>query len=178
MSFTRRIIGVALAGVVFQALAADTRQWKSLAEAGLHDPGNPALPTLQDPGIALRLLPPDTAGNMVNWVRALRDGYIKPRTNLLETTKVQVLDQDVVMKNTAELPYVQFPHLAHTEWLECSNCHEWLFKSKAGATPVNMFEILQGEYCGRCHGAVAFPLTECARCHSVARNAANSQAPK
>jgi hypothetical protein len=24
-----------------------------------------------------------------------------------------------------------------------------------------------GEHCGRCHGAVAFPLTECTRCHSV-----------
>ena len=41
---------------------------------------------------------------------------------------------------------------------------------QAGVNPVNMFAVLQGEYCGRCHGAVAFPLTECLRCHSVARN--------
>jgi c(7)-type cytochrome triheme protein len=45
-----------------------------------------------------------------------------------------------------------------------------LFKSKAGATKqLNMFQILQGEYCGVCHGAVSFPLTECKRCHSVER---------
>ncbi|MFN0316311.1 MAG: c(7)-type cytochrome triheme domain-containing protein [Burkholderiales bacterium] len=174
----RKILGVVLAVFVFQALAADTRQWKTLPAAGLHDPGNPALPSLQNPGAALRLLPPDTAGNLVNWVKALRDGYIKPRTNLLETTKVRVLDTDIVMKNTAEMPYVRFPHLAHTEWLECANCHEGLFKSKAGATPINMFDILQGEYCGRCHGAVAFPLTECARCHNTSRAAASSQGPK
>ena len=47
----------------------------------------------------------------------------------------------------------------HTEWLDCTNCHDKLFLPKAGATPVNMFAVLQGEYCGRCHGAVSFPLT-------------------
>lgn len=165
-------LGAALVAVLaFQVIAADTRQWKNLAGDGLHDGGNRALGSLQDPGVALRLLPPDSAGNQVNWVKALRDGYIKPRTNLQATASVRTLDQDVIMTRTAELPYVRFPHLAHTEWLECANCHEWLFKSKAGATPVNMFAILQGEYCGRCHGAVAFPLTECNRCHSVSRSA-------
>jgi c(7)-type cytochrome triheme protein len=64
---------------------------------------------------------------------------------------------------------VLFPHRPHTEWLDCENCHDKLFKKKAGETPINMFQVLQGEYCGRCHGAVAFPLTECRRCHSVPR---------
>ena len=32
-----------------------------------------------------------------------------------------------------------------------------------------MLLILAGEKCGLCHGAVAFPLTECLRCHSVQR---------
>jgi len=74
------------------------------------------------------------------------------------------------MPRTGEMPMVRFPHRQHTEWLDCSNCHEKLFASKAGGTrAVNMFQILQGEYCGLCHGAVSFPLTECKRCHSVAR---------
>jgi hypothetical protein len=30
--------------------------------------------------------------------------------------------------------------------------------------------VLSGEKCGLCHGAVAFPLTECNRCHSVQRD--------
>ena len=85
-------------------------------------------------------------------------------------TKIRVLNLDVLLPRTGEMPMVLFPHRQHTEWLDCSNCHEDLFKSKAGATKgLNMFQILQGEYCGLCHGAVAFPLTECKRCHSVVR---------
>jgi hypothetical protein len=31
-----------------------------------------------------------------------------------------------------------------------------------------MFNILNGEQCGRCHGAVSFPVAEqCKLCHSV-----------
>lgn len=158
--------------------AADSRQWKTLEKDDIHDPQNPALKVMQQPAAALRILPPDTAGNQVSWVKALRDGYIKPRTNLYETTEVRILDSNILMKRTAEMPYVLFPHRPHTEWLDCSNCHEKLFKSQAGATPVNMFAILQGEYCGRCHGAVSFPLTECARCHSVPQKSAGASQPE
>ena len=67
------------------------------------------------------------------------------------------------------MPMVRFPHRQHTAWLDCSNCHDQLFGQTAGATTINMMLILQGEKCGLCHGAVAFPLTECLRCHSVVR---------
>lgn len=143
------------------------QQWVPLDQDGLHDPESPAIRQLQQPAEALSLLPPDTAGNRVRWVRALDEGYITPRTNLFESTDVKVLDLDVVMPNTGAMPMVRFPHDIHTAWLDCSNCHDRIFQRKAGATPVNMFAILQGEYCGRCHGAVSFPLTECNRCHSV-----------
>jgi c(7)-type cytochrome triheme protein len=147
--------------------------WKPLAEDGLHDPYSPALEYLQEPEEALSVLPRDTAGNNVNWVKALEDGYIEPRTNILPDTELQVLESEILMTDTATMPLVLFPHKPHTQWLDCTNCHEELFISKAGATPVNMFAVLQGEYCGRCHGAVAFPLTECNRCHSVPRSEAN-----
>ena len=141
-----------------------------LAKDGVHDPANPGIKLLQEPGEALSTLPPDAVGNRVRWVDALNRGLIAPRTNILPDTQIKVLDQDVIMPRTGEMPMVRFPHRQHTEWLDCSNCHEKLFKSKAGATTaVNMFQILQGEYCGVCHGAVAFPLTECNRCHSVLR---------
>jgi c(7)-type cytochrome triheme protein len=141
--------------------------WQTLQEDNLHDPEAPALEVLQQPEEALSVLPPDTAGNKVDWVRALREGYIEPRSYLREKKTLEILDSDVLMKGTGDSLYVLFPHKAHTEWLECSNCHEKLFKSKAGETPITMLAILQGEYCGRCHGAVSFPLTECKRCHSV-----------
>jgi len=148
--------------------------WMPLVKDGLHDQENTALKQLQNPAEALSKLPPDTSGNLVNWVKAIEQGKINPRTNIYPDTKIKVLDRnqppDVLMKNTGELPMVRFPHKQHSELLDCSNCHEALFKSKAGTTPgFNMFTILQGEFCGRCHGAVAFPLTECNRCHNEPR---------
>ena len=143
-------------------------EWSPLTEDGVHDPDNPALDLLQEPAEALSQLPPDTAGNQVRWVEALRNGYIAPRTNVFPETKVNLLDQDLIMKNTGSANYVRFPHLVHTEWLDCSNCHDRIFAQQAGKTRMTKLAILSGEYCGRCHGAVAFPLTECNRCHSVA----------
>ena len=145
----------------------DTRSWKPLEEDGDHDPASPATELKQDPGVALSLLPPDTAGNKVRWVKALREGYIEPRAKLYPSTEVDLLDLGVLFTDTANMPFVLFPHRRHTEWLDCKNCHGPIFKDEAGTTPVNMFSVLMGEHCGRCHGAVAFPLTECTRCHSV-----------
>jgi c(7)-type cytochrome triheme protein len=157
------------AGAACLLLAASAgADWKPLAVDGVHDADNPALSLLQEPYEALSRLPPDTAGNQVRWVRALEEGYIEPRTHVLPETKIEVLDLDIIMPRTGSAKYVRFPHRAHTEWLDCSNCHDAIFKAEAGATPVTMLMILSGEYCGRCHGAVAFPLTECDRCHSVA----------
>ena len=149
------------------------QEWTLLAHDGIHDLDNPVLDLLQEPAEALSQLPPDTAGNQVNWIQALREGFIDPRTNIYPETKVEILDQDIVMRNTGSANYVRFPHLAHTEWLDCVNCHDALFARKAGATPMSMLLILSGEYCGRCHGAVAFPLTECNRCHSVTPETSN-----
>jgi len=152
------------------AIQAYEPKWNSLKQDGLHDPEGPGIDTLQEPSEALSVLPPDTTGNQVNWMKALDEGIINPRTNFRPETKVRLRDTDVLFKETGEMPVVRFPHLPHTQWLDCRNCHEKLFVSKVGANPVTMFKILQGEYCGRCHGAVAFPLTECNRCHSVPRS--------
>ena len=151
---------------------AGASEWKKLKDDGLHDPQNPALQWLQNPGDALRRMPLDTAGNKVDWVRAFEDGYIRPRSSLTGEVEVKHLDSEIIMNDTGSLPRVLFPHRPHTAWLDCENCHEKLFKSKAGATPVTMSKILEGEYCGVCHGAVSFPLTECNRCHSVPLNGA------
>jgi len=164
------VAALATVAVATAALAQVLPQsWVPLAQDGIHDPASAAIGVLQEPAEAFSTLPPDTAGNKVRWVQALKDGHIAPRTNLYPETQVQVLDLDVLMPRTAEMPLVLFPHRQHTEWLDCNNCHDRIFKREAGATPVNMFKILQGEYCGQCHGAVAFPLTECRRCHSVRR---------
>jgi c(7)-type cytochrome triheme protein len=143
--------------------------WLPLTQDELHDPANPSLNLLQNPAEALSALSRDGSGDQVNWVTALHNGNIKPRITIHSNTQAEVLDLDVLLRNTDEMDMVNFPHKQHTEWLVCSNCHEAIFKSKAGATKFGMFDILNGEYCGRCHGAVAFPLTECNRCHNVPR---------
>lgn len=148
------------------------RNWLPLASDGIHDAKNPALKLLQEPGAALSRLPPDhleNVGNQVNWVRALEEERISPRTNIFPETRVRVLDLDILLNLRGSTPIVRFPHRQHTEWLDCSNCHEHLFKSQAGANKIRMERILQGEQCGVCHGAVAFPLTVCGRCHNTSR---------
>ncbi|MGQ0524689.1 MAG: c(7)-type cytochrome triheme domain-containing protein [Betaproteobacteria bacterium] len=167
----RRALLLALIIVSQVSLAAEiARRWVPLAKDGIHDPKIPALRILQEPRAALSRLPADHVGNQVNWVSALEDGHINPRTNIRPETKVRMLDLDILLNLRGGTPIVRFPHRQHTLWLDCSNCHEHLFKSKAGATTFSMERILQGEQCGVCHGAVSFPLTACARCHNTARD--------
>jgi len=70
--------------------------------------------------------PMDRLG-LVNWVKALRDNKINPRRSLsgneFDGEMMQEMDMDIIMKQTANMPNVRFPHLAHTEWLTCNNCH-------------------------------------------------------
>jgi c(7)-type cytochrome triheme protein len=163
----RAAVLLVLATLVLGAVAAV--RWLPLAKDGVHDPASPAIGTLQEPAEALAALPNDTAGNLVRWVRALDEGAISPRAQLLPSTQVNLRTTEVLLKNTGEMPMVRFPHRQHTAWLDCTNCHDTLFEREAGKTRINMFLILSGEKCGLCHGAVAFPLTECARCHNVYR---------
>ena len=150
------------------------RTWIPVTEDDLHDPANPALKFLHNPGELLSKLPQDGSGNQVNWDKALEEAYITPTSGMHASVQPEVLNLDVLMKKTGEMPLVNFPHRQHTEWLSCNDCHDRMFKAKAGATQFSMFDILNGEYCGRCHGAVAFPLTECERCHNVPRKAVDS----
>ncbi len=151
------------------ASAAAGAQWLPLAKDGVHDPKSPAAQELQQPRQALSRLPKDNAGNYVDWVRALNEGAIAPRSTLHSKAEVRVLDQDILLNLRGGMPIVRFPHRAHTQWLDCKNCHEQPFKSQAGANRLSMGRMLEGEQCGVCHGAVAFPLTECSRCHNTPR---------
>jgi c(7)-type cytochrome triheme protein len=148
--------------------------WAPLTNDFLHDPYNPSLPLLQEPEEALSVLPPAQEGNHVDWVAALRSGAIQPRTNIYPETKIRVIDLDILFEETAGQPMVLFPHRPHTEWLDCENCHDKIFIEKKGANDFGMLDVLEGRYCGQCHGAVSFPLTQCQRCHSVPRSNAKT----
>ena len=172
MKRIRRVAGwVAMAAAMSFASLASAQTWIKLKDDGLHDPKSPAFKMKQEPGEALGAIAkkaPDVGvGNQVRWVKALETGAINPRTNLWPDTQIRVLDQDIYLNIGGSQPVVRFPHKQHTLWLDCSNCHESVFRSVAGTTEITMLQVLEGEQCGICHGAVAFPLTECLRCHSV-----------
>lgn len=173
-----------------QRLAAGTASaWQPLAGDKLHDPRNPGIKLLQEPGIALSTLPANKPrmstgsyrtvgltvnkdGNKVDWVQALEDGIISPhRARTPPGSGVEaeelVMDMDMFLDMNGSMPIVRFPHLAHTEWLACSNCHPAIFVPQSGANPISMEKILSGEQCGICHRAVSFPPTDCGRCHNI-----------
>lgn len=132
-----------------------------------YDNANPERRLLQSGADGQHGLPRD-ARERVDWVRALRGGFIAPRAERERSGAQAILDLDIVMTGTREMPYVRFPHRAHTEWLACSNCHDAIFLPRAGANEVSMDKIFRGQACGVCHGSVAFPAHEtCERCHNV-----------
>ena len=120
----------------------------------------------QEQAVPLQILPKDNAGN-VDWVKSLRQGIIKPKDSLdPKKPSTPVIDLDIVFKVKGDLPDVVYPHYPHTEWLSCNNCHPKIFIMQAGANKVTMKKIEEGQFCGRCHGVVAFPLSNCTLCHS------------
>ena len=145
---------------------AEKVQTEPLRSDGIHDPENPAIKSLQEPGDSLAKFPQDRRGG-VNWVTALDQGLIQPRETLSGAEGMLIMDMDIMFTNTGSMPWVRFPHVAHTRWLDCSNCHPKIFKPQRGANKIGMDAILAGEFCGRCHDKVAFSLWICERCHSV-----------
>ncbi len=143
-----------------------TTKTETLAADSIHDPENSAINTLQDPTEAMGSFPLDRRGD-VDWVKAIELGIIQPRANLQGTAEMSVLDKDILFKRDDQMPWVNFPHKGHTQWLACSSCHPDIFIEKKGANKLTMDAILAGEYCGRCHGKVSFSLWACERCHNV-----------
>lgn len=143
----------------------------SIKDDGIHDPAVPGLKLLQEPKDAFAPLAPSDGGNNVNWVDAKNKGQIKPRYDHQDPTKEALpLELFIVMEVKGSMPNVSFPHKQHTEILECANCHDAIFKPLKGGNPMSMAEIMLGQKCGVCHGSVAFPVTECRRCHSETKS--------
>ncbi len=129
--------------------------------------------------ISLKYLPRDRYG-FVDWMKALNTNVIKPRDYIgadappVAEADSAEYDKDVLIRAKLDfMPDVIFPHSAHNAWLKCSICHPRIFRMQAGATPISMIGIWKGDFCGRCHDRVAFPIRNCFRCHSAPRNKKN-----
>src|SRR6266567_926388 len=121
----------------------------------------------------LAKFPATPFGNRVDWVDTLRSGMIKPITYIKDKPDNKI-SFDKTLSLEAEWSFVPpsiFPHKAHTEWLDCNNCHPEIFTiKKKGTRDFSMDNILKGEFCGVCHLKVAFPMDDCARCHPGMKN--------
>ncbi len=152
----------------FNRLMKSRSEWNPpQAEDGIHDPENEGTYALQPPKESFASMTSSTSGNRVDWVKSLHKGQINPRFDRSDPTKKPfVLDLNIVREVKGTMPDVVYPHKQHTEWLDCSNCHPAIFIPKKGANQISMASILMGEKCGVCHGKVAFPVSDCRRCHS------------
>ena len=112
-------------------------------------------------------LPKDDEDN-IDWMQALRDKVIAPRPGIdPDTPETKIADFDVTLSTSGKPERaVEFSHLAHGQWLSCSNCHPAIFEKDAGSAKITMAAIDDGKFCGVCHDkiAVAMPAS-CKGCH-------------
>ena len=152
----------------FNRLMKSSDEWNlPPSEDGIHDPDNGGTHMLQKPKQAFETLSSSKSGNRVDWGKALGNNEISPRYDRLDDqVKAIIMDLNIVREVKGSMPDVVYPHKQHTEWLDCSNCHPAIFIPEKGANQISMAAILLGQKCGVCHGKVAFPVSECRRCHS------------
>jgi c(7)-type cytochrome triheme protein len=115
-------------------------------------------------------MPKEHFGNGINWEKAEEEGLIKP-IDQLEGVSIMKgkfkVQPDFSLKAKVEgMPDIVFSHRKHTVWNGCELCHPEIFVGiRRGNTKYSMVELFDGKYCGVCHDKVAFPLTDCQRCH-------------
>jgi len=132
------------------------------------DTVRPPIEFTLDPDSTVALLPRDHAGN-IDWMAALRARVIKPRSSLPGDSIMPGESRfefafDFYFPGPDTLFDAFFPHSAHTQWVDCRQCHGRIFKYQD--TKITMGDIFQGRFCGECHGKVAYPVTTgCERCH-------------
>jgi len=112
-------------------------------------------------------LPKDKFG-LIDWNSMVDKNIIRPAESLEGDKEAPpLLDLDILIKSKGDyVNNVLFRHKPHVYWLDCKNCHTGIFVMAKGKNKMSMQGIVKGEWCGRCHGKVSFPLTDCNRCHS------------
>lgn len=113
-------------------------------------------------------LPKGTNGNDIDWVKAMEKGKIKPKNYLRDENIPIEFSREISIESTwVGISPVIFPHVTHGKWLDCSNCHPEIFGIVEESTEdLAMEYILEYEFCGVCHGKVAFPPNDnCKKCH-------------
>jgi c(7)-type cytochrome triheme protein len=132
------------------------------------------MPPQKDPQLppALKGLPKDAFG-YPDWTAAVKLGIIEPIDSLSgqELKKEEEFNEDIIFEiNDKMMANVIFSHRIHNYWFSCKVCHPAIFKPQKGANSFKMKDNWNGNYCGRCHGKVAYApkgFENCIRCHSA-----------
>lgn len=116
-------------------------------------------------------MPKERGGNGINWEKAEDSGTIKLIDYIegISTKRPSMANQkDFSIGVKAEgVPEIIFSHKKHTVWNGCELCHPDLFAGvKKGTEKYSMVDLFAGKYCGACHDTVAFPQSDCRRCHN------------
>lgn len=115
-------------------------------------------------------LPKGRFGNNIDWEAAELDGKIKLVDTLPEVSvkrkPLEVPKDYSIEAKLQGLPEIIFSHKKHAVWNGCELCHPDIYSVKTGTTKYSMEDVFAGRFCGACHGSVAFPTTDCQRCHA------------
>lgn len=119
---------------------------------------------------AVEGLPRGRFGNGIDWELAEEQGKIKLVDSLpgisIVRKPLQIPPDSNIEAKVSSLPEILFSHKKHAVWNGCESCHPDVFGVKNGSTKYTMQQVFDGRYCGLCHGTVAFPTIDCARCHT------------
>ncbi len=115
--------------------------------------------------------PRERFGNGIDWEKLEAVGGIHVSDYLegvsIKRTPLSVQKDFALTTKEAGMPDIIFSHKKHTIWNGCEVCHPEIFIGvKKGMTKYSMPDLYDSKYCGVCHGAVAFPLLDCQRCHT------------
>ncbi|MCK5237245.1 MAG: cytochrome c3 family protein [Deltaproteobacteria bacterium] len=124
--------------------------------------------------IALRGVPTDKYG-YPDWVAAKDQGMITPVDSLdPDAPPSLTFDREIIFEiNDVLMADVKYSHELHTDLFNCETCHPAIFIPARGTNDINMYKIWKGEFCGKCHGKVAFQakgFENCQRCHSESKS--------
>ncbi|MDH3972963.1 MAG: hypothetical protein OEV42_01670 [Deltaproteobacteria bacterium] len=114
-------------------------------------------------------LPLDKFG-FINWAELVKGKYFTPLPSLSNEVKEETRDNKILFESRSRVvKNVLFDHGIHSDLIKCSVCHPAIFIDKVGANNMKMTFLAAGQFCGRCHGKVSFPIKDCKRCHNVAK---------
>ncbi len=128
---------------------------------------------------AFTALPKDKNG-FVDWSVSVSENIIQPRGSIMgdgdDSEHEKYLENLIVLKTKMDvIPDVVFPHGVHTYWLSCESCHPSPFQEAKGGNNFTMGDIIDGKFCGKCHGKVSFSpqsFKNCSRCHALKKTTA------